>query len=77
MPTLREFLSSIKKIEHTPSGPVVEKTVARALLSLSPGATIGVSPGLGAPAGTIRVAVVPPSVRPASLHPGLEGNPDR
>ena len=73
MPTLRELLSSIKKIEHTPSGPLVEKTVARALLSLSPGAAIGASPGLGAPAGTIRVAVVPPSVRPASLHPGLEG----
>ena len=73
MPTLRELLSSIKKIEHTPSGPLVEKTVAQALLALSPGAAIGASPGLGAPAGTIRVAVVPPGVRAVSLHPGLEG----
>jgi hypothetical protein len=73
MPTLREFLSSMKKIELTPSGPLVEKTVARALLALSPGAQIAESPGLGAPAGTIRVAVVPPGARRGSIHPGLEG----
>ena len=73
MPTLREFLSTMKKIEHTPSGPPVERTVAGALLSLSPGAAIAASPGLSAPAGTVRVAVVPPAVRAGSVHPGLEG----
>ncbi|HMK39837.1 MAG TPA: hypothetical protein VK569_10880, partial [Bacteroidota bacterium] len=73
MPTLREFLSTIKKIEHSPSGPLVERTVARALLARAPGASIAATPGLAAPAGTLRVAVVPPGVRPGSLHPALEG----
>jgi hypothetical protein len=73
MPTLREFLSSMKKIEHTPGGPMVEKTVARALLTLSPGAAIGTSSAAPPSAGTIRVAVVPPGVRAGTIHPALEG----
>lgn len=73
MPTLREFLSSMKTIEHTPVGPVVETTVARALLTLTPGAAIGASSGVPPSAGAIRVAVVPPGVRPGTIHPALEG----
>jgi hypothetical protein len=71
MTTLREFLSTIKKIEHSPSGPLVEKTVARALLALSSGATIQASSGLAAPPGTVRVAVLPPDLSPP--HPALAG----
>ena len=73
MPTLREFLSSMKTIEHTPGGPMVETTVARALLALSPGAAIRSSSGAPPSPGTIRVAVVPPGVRSGTIHPALEG----
>jgi hypothetical protein len=73
MPTLRQFLSTMNVIACTPSGPLVEKTVARALLASAPGAEIRESPGLGAPSGTIRVAVVPDGTRGESIHPALAG----
>ncbi len=73
MPTLRDFLSAMNVIACTPSGPAVEKTVARALHGSAPRAEIRESPGLGAPAGTIRVAVVPHGTRGSSIHPALAG----
>ncbi|HUI10496.1 MAG TPA: hypothetical protein VL221_09225 [Bacteroidota bacterium] len=73
MPTLREFITTVKRIEHSPAGPLVEKTVAGALHAIAPGSGIFTSPGLAAPAGTVRVAVVPKNVEPSSLHKGLHG----
>ena len=63
MPTLREILTRVMRIEHSPSGPLVEKTVAEALHALAPASGIFTSPGLTAPAGTVRVAVVPKNVQ--------------
>jgi hypothetical protein len=77
MPTLRDVLSTITRIEHSPKGPRVEQTVARELCAtLCPKAITGASDGLAAPAGTLRVAVVPAAIPGRSLHPGLEGKKD-
>ena len=74
MATLREVLSTATRIEHSPAGPKVEGTVARELRgSFCPKAGIGASAGLAAPAGTIRVAVVPPATPGRTIHPALDG----
>jgi hypothetical protein len=74
MPTLRELLTQTTRIECAPNGPKVEQTVARELQSaFCPKAGISTTPGLAAPKGTVRVAVVPASVPGRSIHPALEG----
>jgi hypothetical protein len=74
MPTLREVLSTVTRIDHTPGGARVEQTVAAELRGgLCPKAGVATSPGLAAPAGTLRLGVVASTTPARSIHPGLEG----
>ena len=74
MPTLHQHLSQLKKAECTPGGPIVESTVAREfVITCSPTAGLQQSAGTGAPAGTLRIAVVDDAAAARALHPALDG----
>ncbi len=77
MPTLAQLLTQTRTIITSPSGPPVERTVADELRqAFAPGAGVSVSPDLAAPAGSVRVAVVPDPGSWKSVHPSLAGTGD-
>lgn len=72
MPTIVEVLSQAKTILTT-SAAQVEETVAHELQTILGGrAEVKRSPGLGAPAGSIRLAVVQEKSKWSSVHPALD-----
>lgn len=74
MPTLHQYLTQLTTAACTPDGPRVETTVAREFVaSCSPAASITRTPGTAAPAGTLRIAVVPDGAAARALHPALDG----
>ena len=74
MATLRELISQVKRIEISPSGPLVEQTVASELQkALAPRAEIVRAPGMAASAGALRAAVADRSVKAKTIHPALAG----
>jgi hypothetical protein len=73
MATLKEVLSRITRIDLSPSGPLVESTVAdevRATFQQS--ATVGKTPGLTALPGGLRVAVVTDRTAWQGIHASLD-----
>jgi len=74
MATLKEFLSQITRIDLSPSGPVVESTVADEFrATFHPAATLHRTPGVAAVPGSIRVAVAAERSAWRSIHPSLDG----
>ena len=74
MATLRELISQVKRIEISPSGPLVESTVAtEARNVLAPMAEIVRKPGMAASAGALRLAVFDGSLKEKAIHPALAG----
>jgi hypothetical protein len=74
MATLREVISQVKRIEISPSGPLVEHTVATEIqTTLAPVAEIVRTPGMAASAAALRVAVFDGSIKEKAIHPALAG----
>ena len=74
MATLRELISQVKRIQITPSGPLVEWTVAGEIRNvLAPAAEIVRLPGMTASPGALRVAVHDGSAKEKKIHPALGG----
>jgi hypothetical protein len=75
MASLRETLQQARVIETTPSGPVVEQTVADELRAgLCPTAQIKEGKPSQAAAGTVRVAVLEEPSGWKAAHPALDGD---
>jgi hypothetical protein len=74
MATLRELISQVKRIEISPSGPLVESTVAmEARKVLASMAEIVRKPGMAASTGALRLAVFDGSLKEKAVHPALAG----
>ena len=77
MPTIVEVLTQTKVIHITSSMTKVEQTVAHELKNIIGGhVEIKHTPGLSAPAGTVRLGVVQESSKWKAIHPSLEGQKD-
>jgi hypothetical protein len=77
MPTIVEVLNQTKVIHITSSTTKVEQTVAHELKNIIGGhVEIKHTSGLSAPAGTVRLGVVPESSKWKAIHPSLEGRKD-
>jgi hypothetical protein len=76
MPTMHQYLTQLKVVEHTPGGAQVESTIAREFIQqYNRTAGIRATPGSGAPAGTLRVGVIADPAQGRGLHPALDGKP--
>ena len=74
MPTILQSFAQVRSIACNVPGPKVEKTVAGELKPYC-SAAVGIDsvPGLAAPDGTLRLAVVSDASNVKSVHPALDG----
>jgi hypothetical protein len=77
MATIADALTQVKAIHYTSQTLKVEQTVAQELSTIVGGrAVVKHLHGLGAPAGTVRVAVVSDKSKWKAVHPSLDGKRD-